>query len=147
MSYQAGEALWLARLRAMPQFNGDNTSRGKWGIRNTGKGHQYAILKPGTHTREMIAMNRRVNHYQTIIQLWQKYTEDGQSAIDLTTLTSSVLAYLDTYPQMGDTTEAVIGGQIIEVREMQQIPPDAPVWLFVELVGAWDEENAISFAE
>ena len=147
MSYEAGEALWLARIRAMSQFDAGNSSRGKWGIRNTGKSNQYAILKPGLHTREMIGFNRRVNHYQTIIQLWQKYSEDGQSAIDLTTLTSSVLAYLDTYPQMGDATNTVIGGEITEVREMQQIPPEAPVWLFVELVGSWDEEASITFAE
>lgn len=147
MSYEAGEALWLARLRGMSQFDASNTSRGKWGIRNTGKSAHYGILKPGAHTREMMGFNRRLNHYQTIIQLWQKYTEDGASAIDLEELTSATIAYIDTWPRLGDTANAVQGAKIIEIREMQQIPVDAPAWLFVELVGAWDEEQAIAFAE
>lgn len=147
MSYEAGEALWLARLRAMSQFNSDNTSRGNWGIRNSGKSGHYAILKPGTHTREMMSFNVRLNHYQTIIQLWQKYVDDGPSAIDLQELTSATIAYIDTWPRVGDATNTVQGAQIVEIREMQQIPADAPSWLFVELVGMWDEEQTITFAE
>jgi len=147
MSYQAGEALWLARLRDMSQFDGNNSGRGNWKLLNTGKASQYAILKPGEHTREMMSITTRLNHYQTIIQLWQKYTEDGQSLIDLETLTSAVIAYIDTWPRLTDTTNSIQGAKINTIRELQQVPPDGPVWILAELVGEWDEEQSVTFAE
>lgn len=147
MSYDTIEGLWLTRLLAMSQFNTDNTSRGKWGILNRGYNNQYAILKPGEHTREMISFQTQETNWQTIIQLWQRYKDDGTSVTDLQALVDAVLSELDTYPHIGDTGNTVVEGRITTVREMIQTPADAPAWLYVELIGQAYEQEAITFAE
>lgn len=147
MSYDTVEGLWLTRLRAMSAFNGDNTARGKWGILNKGRSNQYAILKPGAHSREWIAFQAQETTWQTIIQLWQRYAEDGTSIVNLQNLVDDVLAELDTYPNLGDTGNTVVEGRIVEVREVRETPADAPSWLYVELVGQAIEHEGITFAE
>lgn len=144
MSYRAGEALWLARLRAMSQFDHANSSRGDWSIRNNGKSAFYAILKPGMAEREMLGHTMRRDNFQTVIQLWQRYKEDGPSLIDLETLIDAVCDHLDSYPKLGDTTGALEDAQIVEIREVQQVPVNAPAWLYVELIGRWYEETTIN---
>jgi hypothetical protein len=150
MSYSAGEALWLTRLRALSQFNTSNSTRGKFGIRNSGKSDHYAILVPGPWDRTYIGMNTRMDTFRTIIQLWQRYIDDGTTMTDLEALVDAVLAELDTYPRIGDTTGNIIDAAIVEVRELQMIlaePGGGPAWLLVELVGEWHEQTAVTFAE
>ena len=145
--YKDGEALWLTRVRAVSGFDTSNTSRGNWTILNNGAADIYAILKPGEWNREMIGFNRRLNVYQTIIQVWQKYREDGTSMINLEDKINDILVSVDTYPQIGDSGNTVIDAQIIAVREVQQTPADAPTWMYAELVGEWQEEIAITYVE
>jgi hypothetical protein len=150
MTYAAGEALWLTRLRAMSNFDSGNSARGRWGIRNSGKSDHYAILKPGVHNREWLSITVRWDHYQTIIQLWQRYVDDGDTLTDLEALVDAVLAELDKYRLIGDSGGTVQAANIVAVREVQEIlagPGEGPVWLMVELVGEWHEENTIAFAE
>jgi hypothetical protein len=150
MSYAAGEVLWLTRLRAMSQFNEYNSARGKFGIRDTGASDHYAILKPGPWTRSKLSPTVRLDTYRTVIQIYQHYLDDGTSMTDLETLVDAVLAELDTYRVMGDTTGAVIQANIVEAREMIWIlaaPGEGPEWLLVELIGEWHEETTITYAE
>jgi len=151
MSYQTGEANWLTRLQAMSQFTGNNSARGKWGLMNRGADNQYAILKPGPAERVMISSIVRQNTWRTIIQLWQRYKDDGTSMTDLEALVSAVLTELDKYRFIGAGADAAIqDANITEVRETQEIratPSGGPLWLMVELVGEWNEEETISPAE
>lgn len=147
MTYLAGEALWLTRLQGMSQFDADNSSRGKWGMLNSGASDHYAILKPGANNRDKLGSNTRRDQYRTIIQLWQRYVDDGTSLTNLETLVDNVLAELDTYWKMGDSTGGVIRANIVEVREYVQIPGDAPKWILAELVGEWHEQTSITYAE
>ena len=148
MSYDTIEGLWLTRLQAMSQFTSANSARGKWGIRNTGKSAQYAILLPGEHgPREMISFNSRQNQWRTIIQLWQRYKDDGDSLIDLEQLTDAVLTSLDAYPHIGDSANTVFNAEIVNVGRFNQLPLDAPAWLYVELVGEAIEQEKITFSE
>jgi hypothetical protein len=132
----------------MSQFTSINSARGNWGIRNSGRSAQYAILLPGEHgNREMISLRTRQNQWRTIIQLWQRYKDDGDSLIDLEQLADAVLASLDAYPHIGDTGATVHYAQIINVGRFNQIPLDAPAWLYVELVGEAIEHEEITFSE
>ena len=148
--YKDGEALWLTRLQAMPEFDAQNSARGHWGLMNKGKADHYAIIKPGAWERTKISRHTRLDRYQTIIQLWQRYKEDGSSLVDLEGLVASTLTELDKYRVMGDTSSNIIQANIIAVREVIEVrssPADGPSWLYVELVGEWHEEIDISYAE
>lgn len=155
MSYSTIEGYWLGKLQDMPQFDGSNSSRGKWGMLNSGKSAYYAILKPGAHTHTWITMGGMgssgaavwQHNYRTIIQLWQRYTADGDALIALEELDKAVSTYLARYRKLGDTSGVVQDGDIIESREVIQIPADAPAWLMVELVGECLYEETITFAE
>lgn len=154
MSYSTIEAAWLTRVRAMSQFDSGNSSRGKWGIRNSGKSNQYAIIKPGTRVlvEEMAGLGgSRLWENQTIIQLWQRYKDDGDSATDLSALVDSVIDELEKYPYIGSQSSGVQSASITEVREMQQTFPrpdsPGPNWLYVELVGVTHEEKSITLSE
>jgi len=147
LSYSAGEAAILARLRAMTQFDQDNSSRGDWRILNKGKSAYYAVVKPGEHTREMIGRGMRRNNYTTIIQLWQKYKDDGLSMIDLETLLEATITHLDRYPHVGSTTGTIEDAQVVSVGEFIQTPTAEPHWIYVDLLMAWQEEALISYAE
>lgn len=145
--YKAGEALWQTRIQAISGIDGNQVTRGKWGVLNSGHANTYIILKPGTHGREMIGLNRRLDVWQTVIQVWRRYTDDGDSMTDLENTIDTILAALDPRRLMGDTAGTIQDAQIIEVREMVQTPADAPKWLYVELIGEWREETTISYAE
>lgn len=148
--YKAGEALWLARLQEMPEFDAQNSSRGKWIQRYDGKSDHYAVLKPGAWERMKISPITRMDHYQTIIQIWQRYKDHGDSVVALETLVDSVLDKLDTHRQMGDTGNTIVQANVVAIREMREVyeSPTAqtPIWLYVELVGEWHEEVEITYA-
>ena len=151
MGYSAGESLFLLRLQAMDQFDGKNSGRGTFGMRNSGASDQYAVLKPGVRMRTKHGMGgkKRIVH-QTIVQLYQQFVEGEASLKNLETLVGDVEAELDKYPRMGDGTNTVIQANITEVREAQEIYESAaakvPLWLYVELVGEWHEEVEITYA-
>jgi len=148
--YKDGEALWLTKIQGMSQFDIKNSSRGKWNQRYTGSSDHYAVLKPGAWERTKISPITRLDRYQTIIQIWQRYKEHGNSIILLETLVDATLAELDTHRQMGDAGDSIIQANVVAVREMQEVfeTPNSqtPIWLYVELVGEWHEEVEISYA-
>ena len=141
------EALWLARIRAISGYDADNTSRGDWGILNHGAAARYVILKPGDHTREMVSFSTRLETWQTVIEVWQRYKDDGQSLTDLETAVNTILDSVDQYPRLGDTGGTVRLGEVTAVREVVQVPADAPKWIMAALVGTVHEEKAISYQE
>ena len=147
--YSDVEALWLERVRALSGYNGNNTSRGNWGILNNGKSDRYVILKPGAHLREMNALGgSRLETYQTVLEVHQKYRDDGTTLTTLEAAVNTLIDSLDEYPRLNQTGTTVRKGEIIEVREVLGYPdPQAPSWLVCELVGQTDEEKAITIKD
>jgi hypothetical protein len=150
------ETLYLEKLRELAAFGQNNSSRGDWSQRNNGKAEQYAILKPGNHIHTWDSIGgmgsgdpaTRKHLYRTVIQLWQKHRHtDGAAAVALEQLESDVRNHFDVYRKLGDVGGSVRDADIIETREMFQIPADGPEWLMVELVGECDDEESITFAE
>lgn len=145
--YGDTEALWLTRVRAVAGFSATNTNRGDWGILNAGTAAVYAVLKPGEHTREMLSLKTRLNIWQTIIEVWQKYRDDGTTLTDLETNVNNIIAAIDEFPRLGDVGGAIQQGQIVAVREVIQNPADAPSWLMAAIIGEAREEITINFQE
>lgn len=148
MTYLAVEALILTRIQGMSQFSSSNSARGKWGILNSGRDNQYAVLRPGARRRERITTLTMQDTYQTIVELWQRYKDDGTSMTDLEALVDAVTAEIDKYRRGGDATGKVQIMRIPEVREFLQIgPPDGPDWLRADVVVETVEENDITYTQ
>jgi hypothetical protein len=141
------EALWLSRVRDVPGYDANNTSRGKFGILNNGKSDTYVIVMPGEHNREMISFKTQLNTWQTIIEVYQKYRDDGDTLTTLQTAVNTILSYLDPRRVLGDTGGTVRKGRVVSIRPIVRYPMDKPDWLIAALVGQVDEEETITFSE
>ena len=110
LSYADGEALALTQIQAVSGFAASigNTSRGKYGILNTGKAAVYAILRPGGFQRMWMAPKCVHTDNSTIVEVWQRYKDDGTTLTDLEANVQLILARLDLYRHMGDTQNKVL---------------------------------------
>lgn len=145
MSYADGEALILGLLRDMAQFDTANSSRAKWGILNSGAAAQYAVLRPGPWEADYQGLGREGvrTTWRTIIELWQRYRDDGASAIELQDLMSAVVEYVEQWPDLGGAgiyAEPQTGGAMLETWNK-----DGGVsWLKWEVTLVWQEERTIA---
>ncbi len=148
MSYGDGEALILARIRLMAQFDPQNSSRAKWGILNSGAAAQYAILRaaPFTNDYDGLGHGHVRTSWRTVVELWQRWVDDGPTAVALQTLAQATLEHLERYPSLaGEGLLAWVSGG----GEMQQrwLKEGGPVWAVWEVYIDWQEERFISVAE
>lgn len=150
MSYPTVEALWLARLQEMDDFDEANSGRATMSLLHTGNAAQYAILYPGRLEHGYLGMGGSRTHlYRTRIQLWKQLLTDGDTAQELETLADSVRREMDKYPLLGDTTGKVSQSRIAvtEAMQMNRLREGGPWWLMVELIGECHYEELVTFAE
>lgn len=149
MTYPATEALVLTQLQAVTGFSSTNTSRGKWGILNSGMSDHYGIIKPGAFTREQAAMSANEGTYQTIIQVWQRYKDDGDSLTDLETNVDNIIRRFDQYRKLADTTNSVLDATITNGGQVEEMwnKDGGLSWLKQDLVVTWLEYDLVSYAE
>lgn len=148
--YPEGEALVLTTLQGATGFSSTNTSRGKWGaLLNSGVSDHYGILKPGSFSRSQSAMSANESIFQTVIQVWQRYVDDGDSLTNLEGHVKNVITRFDAYPQLGDTTGAIIEAMITDGREAEEqwTKDGALVWLKQDLIVTWREHDIITYSE
>ena len=144
MSYGDGEALILARIRAMAQFDAANSSRAKWGILNSGASDHYAILRAALFTNDYDGLGHGHvrTSWRTVVELWQRYKDDGTSATDLQELMQDTIEYVEQDPDFGGTEGLIYGypaggGEMLEVWNRD----GGPSWLKWELYIDWQEER------
>lgn len=146
MSYSAGEALLLTRVQACTGFSSTNTARAKWGILDSGASDHYAILKAGRSEIEWITYTEYNIHWRGIVQVWQRYTDDGTTATNLYGYVNNLLA-IQAYPHLGGTVIDFSIDAISEVHEMQRVGQDGPQWLMQEVEVGWLEETKVTLVE
>jgi hypothetical protein len=147
MSYPAGEALILTCVQGATNFGSSNTSRGKWGILNTGKSSHYAILRPGPF-RQSIGTVTSIITRNTLIEVWQRYVDDGTTLLDLEANVGNLIAKLNTYPRASDTVGGVIDMTVrsgSEAEPMQEEGSEGPAWLRQILTVEWQEQSFIIY--
>lgn len=144
----------LTVLRGVTGFTGTtaataNTSRGKWGLLNSGISDHYGILKPGAFVRSQGAMSMNISTFETIIQIWQRYVDDGDSLTNLEGHAKNVINYFDTKRKLGDSTGTIVDAFIDSGREVNErwSKDGALVWLSWDLVLTWQEHDLITYAE
>lgn len=150
MSYQTGEALALTQVQASTGFDSTNTSRGKWGILNKGSSDHYAILKPGPFSVEGETFTQKGRYWRCIIEVWQRYKDDGSSLTNLEGHIENIIDRIDQYRKLADTTGTIQDANITggsEVTEQWIQGGDGPSWLKQDLYLDWTEEAQITYAE
>jgi hypothetical protein len=149
MSYSTGEALVLTQLQAVTGFSSSNTSRGKWGILNSGKDDNYGIIKPGSFSREESAMSANATEWKTVIQVWQRYKDDGVTLTNLEAHVDNIITRFDQYRKLADTTGTVIDSFIDTGGEAQEMwnKSGGLSWLKQEITVTWLEHSTIVYAE
>lgn len=147
--YSEGEALILAQLQAVSGFSSSNTSRGDWGILNSGAAAFYGIVKPGAFSREQGAMAMNVSTFNTVIQVWQRYKNDGATMTDLQGHAKDVINRFDAYRKVGDTTGTIVDAALIEGREVEEMwTKDGGLnWLKQDLIVRWQEHDNVTYSE
>ena len=152
MSYPTGEGYVLTKLQAIAggAWTATNTSRGKWGILDSGKADHYAILKEGAGgSAAFISGSTKERTYRTVVQVWQSYTDDGTSATNLQAYGEAIRNQFDAYRKLGDTSGTIIDAECDEWSEVQEmwVRGGGLRWLRQDFIVRWREQVSITFAE
>ena len=147
MGYNDGEALVLTRVRACTGFDTSNTSRGDWKLLNSGRDDHYAILRPGAMSLEFISVGQYTITWQTLIEVWQRYTDEIESKSNLCTHVVNLFSTL-AYPHLGSAS-IVQDAMIVNGDEPQVMvgKDGGPSWLRWTLQLRWTEEEVVTYAE
>lgn len=150
MSYADGEAKLLTVVSSTFGFSAQTVSRGDWKLLNKGRAARYAIIKPGDCTREWISFSAYRATNRAIIQVWERYKDDGTSLTTLEGFTDLFEQNIMASRRLGDTTkQTVLDANIVEVREVQEMwtKGGGPQWLRQDVVVEWIEIEQITFSD
>lgn len=152
MTESAGLTLIETQVKAVTGFNGTptNVSISKWGILNSGISDHYAVIRPGPAERPRLTMRIRDQQYRTVIEVWQRYKDDGTTLTSLLTHVNNITARLDKYRKLADTTGTIRNADassLGDVTEQWRDNADGPSWLKREINVDWTEETNVTYAE
>jgi hypothetical protein len=149
MSENAGITLLATQVAAATGFSSANVTVMKWGILNQGKADHYAILKPGVASRTALTFTVKDNVYQTIVEVWQRYKDDGSSGTNLMTHVDNVTTRIDQYRKLADTTSLIRDANVIGYSELkEQWTKDGGLaWISRDVIVEWQEEEPVTYAE
>lgn len=145
-----GMTLVQTQVLAVTGFSPSNVSISKWGILNSGKAANYAIIKPGEVNRPQLTFTVKDNMVQTVVEVWQMYVDDGSSMTTLLNYVDAIKDRIDQYRKLADTTATVRDANVSRlgmVVEKWNAGGDGPSWLMREIYIDWVEEESITYAE
>lgn len=149
MSYKLGEAAILAKVQTCTGFDSTNTSQAKWRLLNSGRSDNYAILRPGEFSLEWLTPAMYQANWQTVIEVWQRYKDDGTTQEYLYDLVENLLVGLQVWPNMGLPNSvhdsSISGGDTPE--EMWTAGGNGPAWLRWNVTVSWSEQDEITLSE
>jgi hypothetical protein len=145
MTYAAGETLLLTRVRACTNFSATNTSQANWKILNRGESDHFAILRAGKAVPVWTTLAQYTVTWRCIVEVWQRYKDDGSTATSLYGNVNALLAIL-TYPHLGGTIDDSTIEEIGEAEEMWT-KDGGPAWLRQNITVVWQEETNVTFSE
>jgi hypothetical protein len=154
MSYSSGEALILAALQLHPNYDTRNSSRGKWGMLNSGKNAYYVILRPGPFELSTMGVSGvgagggiRQATWTTQLMVYQRYVDDGTTMTNLEARVDEVIAQLDKYRNLGDTTNTIQKARVMSGGEVEVIDHEGSLWARWIINVIWNEERSVTYAE
>ena len=143
MAYITGENLIVTVIKAHAKFDVTNVAQAKWTFLNKGKSDHHAILKSGGTTPVFITPTIYQSEHRTIIEVWQRYKNDGTSATNLYGYVGNVVTQIQDTELLGDA------GGIIQNSTVESIGPvmemwmsgGGPAWLKQEVTVLWYEQT------
>ena len=148
MSYPTGEAKLLALIQGMAEFDRRNSARADWKLLNSGASDHYAILKPGPfiNSSESLGSGSAVTTWRTIVEMWQRWLDDGPTVLALEALVGAVIERLERFPSLEGVAlmAGVSGGGEMQQRWLKE---GGPGWAVQEVYVDWQEERFIDSAE
>ena len=148
MSYTNGEANLLTILRATDYYNANNSSRANWKILDSGRKSYYVILKPGEEPGavQFHAMSAYQITWTTVIQLWQKYTDETTTSTNLFAQVQRVIDAVQPNNRLDDTTDTIVNAEIISVSTpLERWTSDGGTrWLCQDITVQWVEQAAVT---
>ncbi len=152
--YSAGEALVLTQLQAITgnpdPWTSSNTSRANWKILNGGKSDHYGILVQGEAAINPGGFSTFQTQWQTIIQVWQRYTIDSTTQTNLQALVAAIVTRFEQYRKLQDTGGTILDSKPVRIgkpEEMWARGGNGPSWLKLDIVIQWTEEETVTYAE
>ena len=142
MAYIDGENLIATVIKAHANFDADNVAQAKWNFLDSGKNDHYAILKHGGMLPERISKKVYVARHVTIIQVWQRYKDDGSTAVSLYGYVGNVLTQIEDNEKLGDTGGIIQNASPAEVGQVEEmwLLGGGPAWLKQEVSVLWQEQ-------
>lgn len=148
--YKAGEDALSVLVQSVDGFDGNNVSVANWKILNSGASDHYAIIKKAGATREWVTLRMIQENPRTIVQVWQRVTDDTASYDALLEHADQIKNRVDKYRMLDDESGTVFDANCTgesEVTEQWRNNADGPSWLKMDLYIDWSEQNVITFAE
>ena len=149
MSESAGLTLISTQVKAVSSFSASNVSIGDWKVLNRGASSVYAIIRPGVAARPPLSYNVRDNNYRTVVEVWQRYNDDGTTMTDLLGHVDDITTRLDKYRKLADTTATIRDANVTGYGEVLQMWTNdgGASWLRRDVYVDWTEEESITYAE
>ena len=144
MSYNDGEKLLEKRIIALDLFAQNNTARNNWKLLSSGNSDHYAILRPGAFRFRWLSGTDYIVTFSTIVEVWQRYTDDGDSHSNLGSCVADIFGIL-AYPKLGDSSE-VLDSNIADSPEPTEMHGDV-LWLRWPIIVNWEEIDSVTFQE
>jgi len=149
MAYTDGESAILTRIRAHADFSTANTDTNDWKLLDSGNSAFYAILKPSEDPAELefFALSAYVIHWRTVVEVWQRYKDDGTTAASLFGNVQKIIAQMQTYKTLGRTDVQDSRVTSITVPSFRWDKDGGPAWIVQEVMIEWLQEvNVTSFS-
>lgn len=147
MAYTDGEAAILARIQAHADYSSSNTDANDWKKLDSGESAYYAILKPGTDPAELefFSFSAYRIFWKTVIEVWQRYEDDGTTASSLFGNVQKIIAQLQPYKKLGLTNTQNAEITNITAPSYRWDKDGGPAWLVQEITETWLEEVEVTF--
>jgi len=149
MSYATGEAAILALIQTCSGFDTTNTSQSKWKMLNSGRASGYVILRPGKFTVKALSMGIKEYTWVTMIQVWERYKNDGTAVASLISDIAAITATLEANRFLGLGSSVILRSRILEGSDILEMwtKGSGPQWLRQDITLEWAEEVAPIFVE
>lgn len=147
-NYGTGEELIKDLVQQAPGFAG-SVAQGSWRGLNTGRAAKYAIMTTRPGERVFDTPGSVLERWETIVQIWKRYIDDGSTYTGLGEDVAAVIEMLDQYPHLGDTSgyveesTAQIEGEVKEMWTRGR----APAWLRQDITVRWTGRKFITFLD
>lgn len=157
MTYATGEALLLTAIQKLSDYDSTNSGRGNFLILNRGNSANYIILRPGEFEVSVVSLGglganaTSTEHttWITEVMVYRRYIDDYNTLTQLEADVATVIAQIQKWRQLGDTTNGVIVARVMggTAAEIIRHDPDGPFWLRQTVRVVWNEERTITYAE